>query len=221
MAKQDVSVIGPTGGTGQSLVEQALEAGHTVRALARRPEAVVPRGERLRVVKADVFDRKSLAAAFEGTDAVVFCAGVASLWQARKPTTIYSEGIANTIAAMRERGVRRLVVVSSGGVEAQESDPWFFTYLLKPLFLKGMYADMRLMEDAVRESSDLDWTIVRPPYLTKGPLTRKYRVSPDRNFKDDKDLSRHDLAHFLLQLVEAGAREAEEAYGRRMVAVSY
>lgn len=220
MTRLDVSVIGPTGGTGQSLVEQALEAGHTVRALARRPDAVVARGERLRVLKADVFDPASLAAAIDGTDAVVFCAGVASLWQARKPTTLYSQGIANTVAAMRERGVRRLVVVSSGGVEPQESDPWFFTYLLKPLFLKGMYADMRLMEAAVRESG-LDWTIVRPPYLTKGPLTRSYRVSPDRNFEDDKDLSRHDLAHFLLRVVEAGARQADEGYGQRMVAVSY
>lgn len=73
---------------------------------------------------------------------------------------------------------------------------------------------MRVMEHIVT-SSNLDYTIVRPPYLTKGKLTKKYRVIVDKWFEDDKDLSRADLAHYLLNCLE------DDKISRRIVGVSY
>lgn len=209
-----IAVLGPTGGTGKSLCEQALLAGHRVRAVARRPAALDLRGPGLEVVAADVLAGASLEPALRDADAVVFCVGVSSLWQARKPTTVYSEGSAKVIAAMTLVGAKRLIVVSSGGVVPQANDPWFFTKIINPLFLAGMYEDMRKMEALVR-ASDLDWTIVRPPYLTNKPLSGHYRLSRGKNFDDDADLGRSDLAHFLLR--EATTPEFE----REMVAISY
>src|SRR4029453_3421815 len=49
MAKK-VLIVGATGGTGRSLVEQALTAGHSVTAFVRNPEKVGRHHERLRVV---------------------------------------------------------------------------------------------------------------------------------------------------------------------------
>lgn len=209
-----IAVLGPTGGTGKSLLEQGLAAGHELRAIARRPDAVELRGDKLEVVRADVFEIDSLTDALRDVDVVVFCVGVASLWQARKPTTVYSQGCANVLQAMQAVGVERLIVVSSGGVEPQPNDPWFFTKILKPLFLEGVYEDMRKMEALLR-ASPLDWTIVRPPYLTNKQLTGRYRLSRGKNFDDDKDLGRADLAHFLL------AESTAPQFHRELVASSY
>ena len=48
-------VFGATGGTGRCVVEQALASGHDVTAVVRDPEGLPLRHERLRVVRAYVF----------------------------------------------------------------------------------------------------------------------------------------------------------------------
>lgn len=51
-------------------------------------------------------------------------------------------------------------------------------YVLGPLtrvFLKRVYADHALMEDALR-ANDLEWTVFRPPKLTNMSLKRKYKL---------------------------------------------
>lgn len=93
-------------------------------------------------------------------------------------------------------------------------DGWFYTNVLKPLFLGNMYEDMQRMEN-VLEASGIDYTIVRPPYLTKGPPTGAYRVQRHENFRDDKSLSRGNLAHFLLR-----AATEPGAFSRMKVAIS-
>lgn len=208
-----IALLGVTGPTGRSLLERTLANGHDVVALARRPEAVAARASNLRVVAGDVMVPATLPAALAGCDAVVSCVGVSGLLQARKGTTLYSVGTRNLTAAMRAAGVARLVVVSSGGVEPQPNDGWFFRRVLKPFFLEPMYVDMRVMEREL-QASDLQWTIVRAPYLTNGAFEPAYRVSPDRPFADDRNLSRRSLSHFLLSVVESAQ------FVRRIVYVS-
>jgi uncharacterized protein YbjT (DUF2867 family) len=68
-------------------------------------------------------------------------------------------------------------------------------------------------------ASGLDWTIVRPPRLTNGPLTRRYRAEPDRMPRGDRSpalatLGRGDLARFLLDELD------QPAHVRRIVGVA-
>jgi uncharacterized protein YbjT (DUF2867 family) len=90
-------VLGSNGGIGKEVVAQGLSAGHIVTAVARRPETVTLKHERLSVVSADVLEPASLPAAFAGQVAVISALGVAT----REPTRVYSQGISNVIAAMR------------------------------------------------------------------------------------------------------------------------
>jgi uncharacterized protein YbjT (DUF2867 family) len=193
-----IVILGATGGTGKALVEQALAADHEVVVVARRPEALGLQHPHLTVLKGDARDAASLTPAFRGAEAIVSCVGVAGLLEARKGTTLYSEGTRAICAAMADAGARRLIVVSSSGTEPQENDGWFFKNVLKPLFLEPIYKDMRVMEAELR-TKDLDWTIVSPPYLTAGPVNPGYRVSDRGNVPNDKDLSRATLAHILLE----------------------
>jgi len=59
-----------------------------------------------------------------------------------------------------------------------------------------MYADLRLMEGIVK-ASRTDWTIIRPPRLTNGPLTGHYRIEINGFLKNGLKISRADVAHFI------------------------
>src|SRR5690349_14147133 len=101
-----VVLFGATGGTGKNTVAKALEAGHQVVAVARKPEAVTAKHERLEVKKGDVLDYASVAAALEGADAALSTIGPPD---DKNPGTLLSVGIANVVKALEEKKVRRFV----------------------------------------------------------------------------------------------------------------
>ncbi|MEU7898236.1 NAD(P)H-binding protein [Nonomuraea sp. NPDC049152] len=161
-------VFGATGGTGRQVVEQAVAAGHDVTVLARDPARVVAR-DRVTVIGGDVLTPQPWRAAVAGQDAVLSCLGSTDR---RHTTTVYSEGTANILAAMRDGGVRRVLCLSSAGLEIAPGTPLgqrLVTRLVIQRLYRHGYADMARMERLVAAARDLDWTIVRPPMLTDGP----------------------------------------------------
>lgn len=194
-----LAVFGATGGIGSLTISQALAEGHEVTAVARRPEAITTRHDRLHILGGDVLDPTAVAAAVAGQDAVISAIGS----NQRGPTTLYSQGVANIIQAMDVARVRRLLVISADGLEAGPEVPFvrrmLTLYMVQPM-LRESYADLTRMEQAVR-SSGLDWTIVRPPKLTNGPRTGSYQVGINTVLKRAWTLSRADVADYLVRHV--------------------
>jgi uncharacterized protein YbjT (DUF2867 family) len=62
--------------------------------------------------------------------------------------------------------------------------------------------DKEHMEKLVR-ASQLDWTIVRPAFLTNGPLTKQIWSSEDARMSLTASISREDLAFFVLEQLES------------------
>jgi putative NADH-flavin reductase len=76
--------------------------------------------------------------------------------------------------------------------------------VLSPLIRRlfgPLYTDLAAMEDLLRDGS-LDWTSVRPPRLTNGPLTGTYRTAIDRNVRHCLTISRPDVAHLMLTVLQ-------------------
>lgn len=194
-----IVVFGATGGTGRQVVSQALEAGHEVTVVVRNPEAVNIRGERLKIFQGDVLDLASFSKRIVGQDAVLSALGV----NHRKPTTVYSEGTGNIVKAMREAGARRLVCLSSAGLEIPEDTPWMMRQTIKlviqPMF-KYAYEDMARMEKNLR-GSGLDWTVVRPPRLTNRPKTGAYRTAMNKHLPKAQGITRADLADYMIKSI--------------------
>lgn len=206
-----LAIFGSTGGTGRRLTEQALASGHHVIAVARRPETVTVRHDRLRVVPGDVLAPASLDPAFDAADAVISALGIG---YRRHVTTVYSAGTANVLAAMARAGVRRLVCVSTAGLTLSGDSSLLHRMVLQHILhrlLRNPYADMSRMEELVR-ASEADWTIVRAARLTNGPLTGRYRTRAGANLPGAWSISRADLASYLLTQVEdrAGVRDTVE-----------
>jgi putative NADH-flavin reductase len=194
-----ITVFGATGGTGRHVVEQALDAGHQVTAVVRDPARLpVPPRDDLTVATARLDDRGAVLDVVRGADAVVDALG----GRASGPTTFRTDTARVVTAAMRDAGVRRLVVLSASGAHTT-GDSLPVRIVVKPLlgrFLRHEFADMRAMEDVVR-ASGLDWTIMLPPQLTDGPRTGKVRRRVDANVRGSYRISRVDLAAAVLHAV--------------------
>ncbi|HEV8045290.1 MAG TPA: NAD(P)H-binding protein [Rubrobacter sp.] len=178
-------------------VREALAAGHEVTAVARRPDAVAPTDPRLRVVPGDVLDPASLRDGVVGADAVLSALGSRRM---NRPTTVYSAGTAEVLAAMRDADVRRFVGVTAAPVGPDDHKSALDRYLVHPLlhrFFGGGYDDMRRMEDLLA-ASDRDWTVFRPPRLTNGASTGRYRTAVDGPLPRVWSVSRADLAAAML-----------------------
>ncbi|MGL4629928.1 MAG: NAD(P)-dependent oxidoreductase [Leadbetterella sp.] len=208
-----IALFGATGGTGIEFLKQSIAYSHEITAFVRSPEKLRNQFPNLHIVKASIDDYTILQQTVTKFDVIISLVGVAGLLQARKPNELYAKTAKNLVRVADENKISKLIVVTSGGVVEAPNEPWFFKYLLKPFFLKKMYEDMKIMEQIVQKSN-LEYTIVRPPYLTNGKLTKDYRIVIDKWFDDDKDLSRADLAHYLLNCIE------DESITKRVIGVS-
>jgi uncharacterized protein YbjT (DUF2867 family) len=115
-----VAVIGATGYVGGRLVPQLITAGHTVRCLARSPERLdrVSWRDDVEVVTADVLDRASLEAAFDGIEAVFYL--VHAMGQSGDFEQLDRTGAENTRAAAEACGVGHIVYLGGLGRDDAE-----------------------------------------------------------------------------------------------------
>ncbi|HEX4831659.1 MAG TPA: NAD(P)H-binding protein [Trebonia sp.] len=209
-----LAVFGATGGTGARLTRQALERGHEVAVLARRPQALGIDHPRLRVVAGDVTVPGAAAPVVAGADAVVSALGIGLH---RYATTVYSAGVANILAAMAAGGPGRILVVSTSSLSLPGRErlaEWLLARLVLHPLLRKPYADMRVMEDELG-TSDAAWTIVRAARLTNGPPTGTWRVAESGKLPGCWSISRADLASYLLDHV------ADPSLARTTVDIAY
>jgi uncharacterized protein YbjT (DUF2867 family) len=121
-----ILVIGASGFVGGHLARALLEQGFTVRCLARRPESVLALVEAgAEVVEGDISDRASLQRGLEGCAAVYVSIHTLSPQKSAGGfMDIEKQGIRNLIAACKAQNVRRLIQVTSLGVECDAPSVW-------------------------------------------------------------------------------------------------
>lgn len=195
-----ILIVGATRGIGRQVLEQALAAGHAVSAVVRDTRRLDVQHDRLRVVKGDILDANSIAAAMGGHEAVCCSIGVKVPWLT---VPVFSEGTRNLLAAMKKSGVRRLVCVTGiGAGDSRGHGGFLYDRLFLPFLLRTIYADKDRQETLIR-ASGVDWVIVRPGFLTNGPLTGRYRAITNLSGVTAGRISRADVAHFILQQLVA------------------
>lgn len=195
-----ILIVGASHGTGLQAVRKALAAGHEVRALARSASTIPIEDEKLEKVAGDATDRTALLKALDGVDAVIVTIGVApSFAAAVSGTRLFSTATRALVDAMKEKGVRRLVVITGiGAGESRGHGGPLYDWVIFPLMLKRVYDDKDVQEQIIKQSG-LDWTIVRPGLLTNGPETGRYRALLDPAQWRADSISRADVADFLVK----------------------
>jgi uncharacterized protein YbjT (DUF2867 family) len=197
-----LTVFGATGRVGGDVLRQALDAGHKVTAVVRDPARFDPSHPALEVATVPgLTDPEVLRPVLEGSDAAISGVGP----RGRKDGPVASSATRGILGAMRASGVRRFVAVSAVPVgPVPEGESFVNRRILLPFisaFARDVYADLAQMEDEIRRSAT-EWTVVRPPRLVNKPLTRKYRTVVGANVPRGYSISRADVAHLMLAVLD-------------------
>jgi putative NADH-flavin reductase len=194
MSHKKLLILGGTRGIGQHVVTQALQAGHEVTVFARTADKIPVQDHRLHLVSGTVTDGSRLSQAVRGQDVVISALGQG---MSLKADSLIQRSVPVILSAMQVQRVRRLIFTSALGVGDSIADAPLFSRMMVRFLLKDIYAD-KIVGEALIRRSDLDWTLVQPPQLTNGPLTRKYRVGEHLKLRGIPRISRADVAHFIL-----------------------
>ena len=135
-------------------------------------------------------DVEGLSRLMAGSDVVVFAAGAGGKGGADMTSAIDGRGLELAVAAAREAGVPRFLLVSAfpEASRAKKVSETFEHYMV----VKKL-ADVHLAE------SDLDWVILRPGILLDVPGTGKIRSGLAIPYGE---VSRDDVAATLLEIIE-------------------
>jgi uncharacterized protein YbjT (DUF2867 family) len=147
-----VLVTGATGFVGPFVANAIADAGHAVRVLERKPGAWRDAGIHCQeAVQGDVTDADSLRRAVDGMEVVVHLVAIRQ-GKPQQFEQVMVEGTRTLIAAAKESGVRRLVLMSALGANEQTKD------------LVPYYGAKWTMEQDVK-ASGLEHVIVRPSFV--------------------------------------------------------
>ncbi|XP_073321501.1 flavin reductase (NADPH)-like [Pagrus major] len=206
-----IAVLGATGQTGQYLVNQALQQGHTVTAIVRNPGKLTVHHGNLKVVEADIFSVDALKTHFKGQDVIMSCLGFpASIFSV---VTGYTMSMNVMISAMRQARVNRIITMTSWYTEPNSGtkSSYLIRFLLLPM-IRSVLTNMHEMEQFLLRVEDINWTVVRPPGLKNLPASAQEFLTHEGYFVPDSSgnpvgstVARGDVARFMLSLLNSNA----------------
>jgi nucleoside-diphosphate-sugar epimerase len=145
MATLVLAVTGGTGFVGRRLIDLAVERGHRVRALTRRPQE---QRDGVEWIEGSLEDRDALERLVQDSDAVIHVAGVINAPDTAGFEAGNVHGTLAMLAAATAAGTRRFIHVSS--LAAREPK-------------LSQYGASKARSEELVEGSGLDWVVVRPP----------------------------------------------------------
>ncbi|QCK86988.1 NAD(P)-dependent oxidoreductase [Phreatobacter aquaticus] len=185
-----VALLGASGMIGSRILAELSSRGHQVTALARNIDkiAVLP-GVTPKAV--DAFDRKALATAYAGHDAVM-------------SSVHYLASDADTlIGAAKDSGVPRyLVVGGAGSLEVAPGVQLFSTPQFPEIYLAEAKAGGVFL-DLLKTEASLNWTFLSPSaVISPGERTGKFRLGLDNLLVDGAGNSAISAEDFAIALVD-------------------
>ena len=193
-------IIGASRGTGLEAVKAALAVGHEVTAVSRSGTSELLQHKNLTWVQADATDKKQIADVMQGQAAVIVALGM-NMTQIKQQPTLFSDSAVAIISAMREKQVRKVVVLSAFGTNESYDTANVVIKMMISTLLKVPFKDHALQENYFRDETSLDWVIVRPSGLHPGKLSRSYKIRT-ASTKIPLMISRASVADFLVHACE-------------------
>jgi putative NADH-flavin reductase len=195
-----ITILGSTGFVGKVLIKKAIAAGYQVKTLARDPEKLEEIKDKIEIITGSVFESSSVEAAIEGAEVVLSTIGPPQ----RNPgdPVQYEKAMKNIVFAMDKYGIKRYIHIGGAAHQGGENEVWNFNRKFLRLFLNLFGKQILVakhLEWEVLKSSDLDWTLVRPPRITNEAVSEN--ISADEKILKSLKINVGDLTDFVLQQI--------------------
>ena len=195
-----ILIVGASNGIGLETTRQALAAGYDVRALARSATSMKLSASKLEKVQGDALNKTDIDAALAGVDAVIVTLGV-GLGDLFKPVSLFSDATRVLIAAMKDKGVNRLICITGFGAGDSHASIAPLQRIPFKIVFGRAYDDKSRQEKLIKESG-LDWTIARPGVLLNGARIGRYKVLREPSEWRNGIIARANVADFLVKQIE-------------------
>lgn len=195
-----ITILGSTGFVGKELTKKAIAAGYQVKTLARNPEKLEEIKDKIEIVKGSVFESSSVEAVIEGAEVVLSTIGPPQ----RNPGDPgqYEKAMKKIVSAMDKYGIKRYIHIGGAAHQGGENEVWNFDRKFLRLFLNLFGKQILVakhLEWEVLKSSNLDWTLVRPPRIANEATSGT--ISADEKILKSLKISVGDLTDFILQQI--------------------
>ncbi len=190
-----VALFGATGAIGRHVLDQLLEQDYEVNVLVADPARLPGKGGKATVVRGEIVDPEAIGQTIHGCEAVIDTLGVRANTQAEVNRLL--EVMKLILKTMTNDGVRRFIGVAGAGLSIP-GDETGIGYRVAALSSKITFrhgVEEKQKEFELVSKSGLDWTILRLPVTTDGPLTKRYEADPRR--PPSSRISREDVAFAL------------------------
>lgn len=145
-----IFIAGANGFVGSNIAKKFLAAGHKVIGLVHKRSSDALKGLPVEQREGSITDLNSLRTAVKGVDAIVDAVGIIKEVKGKTFDGIHRQGVENLIAAVKENGIKRFILISALGTGTGVDTAYFRT---KEAGEKALAA------------SGLDWTIFRPSMI--------------------------------------------------------
>ena len=190
-----VAVVGGNGKVARLLHPLLVREGHTPVALVRNDayrHELEALGAEVRLLDIEAEPSDQFARAFAGCGAVVFSAGAGTDGRVDRKRTVDLEGSLKSVEACALAGIKRFVQISAMAIE----DP--ITEDAAPAW--RAYVEAKRAADQALRDSQLDWTILRPGWLSDDPGNRRVLIGPD---VPEGDITRADVAAVVAAVLDS------------------
>jgi putative NADH-flavin reductase len=165
----------------------------------------------LSIYVGDMRNYEQVTDAIKGNEAVISVVGNKTRSVLFTSTTVISNGVEHLVKAMKKHKVKRLIFVTSFGLNESIFLPQNF--FIRTV-LKNIFAEMPRQEKIISQS-ELDFTIVRPARLTDESTVGEYKAAQDLSIGLFSHISRTAVADFLLKQLDS------KEFSRKIVTLSY
>jgi nucleoside-diphosphate-sugar epimerase len=169
-----IAVLGGTGMVGGFILQEALDQGYKVRALARSPHKLDHLKDQISIVKGDARDANVIDELLRGSDVVVSALGpVRADGDAALMVSTVATG--HIIELSPKHNIQRYILVSGGGVNVPGDDRNFTGWLMQKIVA---FALTDTLEDKQAEyelvaASSVPWTLLRCPRIVAEPFVER------------------------------------------------
>lgn len=199
-----VALIGATGFVGTSILNELLQRGYDVTAIARNIDKIDPSNPKLTAKAVDIFDEDALVAVLKGHDAVI--SAYNSGWQNPNIYDDFLKGSEAIQNAVKKAGVKRFITIGgAGSLEVAPGVQLVDTPQFPAEYKQGALAARDYLNELKKEN-ELDWTFFSPAILMHHGITDgrtgKYRVGHDNPVFDEKGESRLSVEDLAVAIVD-------------------